>query len=86
MLLAQDVLQAYTRISISMMVVFTSLRAEGREGAGGGVRVGDTVVSGTRFRGPPLLGHRLDHEDIFASHRLLDLHPRFYGNNKRQGA
>lgn len=35
MLLAQDVLQAYTRISISMMVVFTSLRAEGREGAGG---------------------------------------------------
>ena len=29
MLLAQDVLHAYTMISISMMVVFTSLNGEG---------------------------------------------------------
>lgn len=27
-----------------------------------------------------LLGHGLDHEDILASDRLLDLYPRFYGN------
>lgn len=29
-----------------------------------------------------LLGHCLDHKHIFASHRLLDLHPRFYGNKQ----
>lgn len=27
-----------------------------------------------------LLGHGLNHEDILASDRLLDLYPRFYGN------
>lgn len=29
-----------------------------------------------------LLGHCLDDKDIFASHRLLDLYPRFYGNKQ----
>lgn len=28
------------------------------------------------------LGHSLDHKDIFASHRLLDLHPCLYGNGQ----
>lgn len=36
-----------------------------------------------------LLGHCLDHKDVFASHRLLDLYPCFYGNKqdmRRRGA
>lgn len=38
MLLAQEVLHAYTMISISMMVVFTSLSGEGGDDKHSGVR------------------------------------------------
>lgn len=79
MLLAQDVLHAYTMISISIMVVFTSLTGQ-RETE----RVTFVGRTGSKCLmvcvRAVLLGHRLDHKDIFASHRLLDLHPCFYGN------
>lgn len=77
MLRAQDVLQAYTMISISMMVVLTSLRRQ-EEHISKQAGVSALVRRRCLFL---LLGHRLDDEDVFSSHRLLDLHPRFYGNN-----
>lgn len=92
MLLAQDVLHAYTMISISIMVVFTSLTAwGGREKQNKDRRGRNTKW--TRCFGWKrcwdvnavcsfLLGHCLDDKDIFASHRLLDLYPRFYGNKQ----
>lgn len=45
MLLAQDVLHAYTRISISIMVVFTSLiqPRDGEKGQRGGGGEGDSI-------------------------------------------